>query len=314
MADADLAVAQTSQNTFINNEVLCSVQFFYSQLPKSDLTSILSEFYTHDEISAAKSVLFSSAKGACPPQVTRRGTNKRLTDMDDTTSLFALLDAKKVVLPTFTAVNLSRIPTTLACSPSVTASSTNPAVAALEASVQNIQKQMGVVLAKLDSMASSSSLRPSTCPSMVTASSIASGVYLGRSGFKFVAFGGTISAISGAGAKLAYGKRPSSDIVKVVPRMRSCFAGRLYINTSIEDLQGYLADAGIPNARCRRLAPKNGMQFTTAAFHVSCSSECRQFFYDESSWPEGSELRDWYYLAGFYVSGRGYSISRWRLK
>jgi len=44
---------------------------------------------------------------------------------------------------------------------------------------------------------------------------------------------------------------------------------------------------------CRKLINKDN-KFQTAAFMVSCDSSCSDIFYNESSWPAGCELRDWF--------------------
>ena len=38
---------------------------------------------------------------------------------------------------------------------------------------------------------------------------------------------------------------------------------------------------------------KNGRQYKTAAFVISCDAGSKDIFYDESIWPEVRELRDW---------------------
>ena len=94
---------------------------------------------------ATANTLFTTAKGADPDNVqkpvARRGVNKRYPDIDDTVTLFAVLDAKKVALPTFTAVNLTRIPT-IPCALRSSVNTVIPAVAALETSVQDLHKQL----------------------------------------------------------------------------------------------------------------------------------------------------------------------------
>ena len=65
-----LAICQAAGlNLYINNEVLCVLQFFYSQLSKSDLVTIAIEFYTTEGIATAKNTLFTTAKGAYPDNV-----------------------------------------------------------------------------------------------------------------------------------------------------------------------------------------------------------------------------------------------------
>ena len=76
------------------------------------------------------------------------------------------------------------------------------------------------------------------------------------------------------------------------PRRLTAFVGRLHIDTSEEELDGFLSAAGVIDPICKRLAAK-GKTFKTAAFRVSCDVCCRDTFYDESMWPAGCELRDW---------------------
>jgi hypothetical protein len=80
-----------------------------------------------------------------PQFVARKGVHKCRADTDDVISLFAMLDAKHVTLPTFTASNLARLPSFL---PSVAAEAlaNNPAVSALEEAVQDLQGHMAAVL------------------------------------------------------------------------------------------------------------------------------------------------------------------------
>jgi len=67
----------------------------------------------------------------------------------------------------------------------------------------------------------------------------------------------------------------------------------LDIETTEEALSTYLTDVGIKGVVCKKLKAKNGKQFHTAAFYVSCCCESKELFYNESCWPEGVELRDW---------------------
>jgi len=94
------------------------------------------------------------------------------------------------------------------------------------------------------------------------------------------------------------GKKATSEsdsAVKGVPRkaVLHAFVGRLRLETTEEDLTKYLTDVGVKGVMCKKLKAKNGKQFTTAAFHVSCCAESKALFFDENCWPEGAELRDW---------------------
>ena len=85
-----------------------------------------------------------------------------------------------------------------------------------------------------------------------------------------------------------------AESIKTVPRQIACFVGRLASDVSEKDLSDYLMNQGITDVYCRKLAPKTGMVFNTSAFKVSCSPDFAKLFYDETIWPDGVELRDWY--------------------
>ena len=91
------------------------------------------------------------------------------------------------------------------------------------------------------------------------------------------------------------GKRPAGDSVKAIKPPLTCFVGRLDPETTADDLKHYLEEVGIKDADCWKLQAKDGRLFKTAAFRVSCSEEFRDLLHDETTWPEGAELRDWVY-------------------
>jgi len=86
-----------------------------------------------------------------------------------------------------------------------------------------------------------------------------------------------------------------NQLIKAVPRKNivAAFVGRMSMNTKEEDLKSYLETAGIKDVICHKLKPKEGYQFKTSAFFVSCNVVSREMFWDSSNWPEGAELRDW---------------------
>ena len=85
----------------------------------------------------------------------------------------------------------------------------------------------------------------------------------------------------------------SADSVRAVPRRLTAVVGRLHIDTKEADLRDFLSSAGLSNPMCKKFVPKDGRTFRTAAFMVSADVSCRELFNDESTWPEGCELRDW---------------------
>jgi hypothetical protein len=237
-------------------------------------------------------------------------------DTEDIVTLFALMDAKKVLLPMFITINLAGLP------PIPTGTSTQPhpvnrAVVALQASVRELQKQMDTVLLKLDEI----KVGQTSVHSASTTAQSSKNAFVDY--FAPLADAtGVLNQITGQSKplqpswadhaarialnrqpfrpsptlqnKLIYGKGPVSSLVEAVPRQLICVAGRLDKERTAEDLQAYLVDAGIRDAVCRKLVPNNGMTFKTTAFRVSCGSQYKDLFCNESAWPEGCELRDWY--------------------
>jgi len=71
-------------------------------------------------------------------------------------------------------------------------------------------------------------------------------------------------------------------------------------STFRNDLTEMLSQAGVKVVSCRRLTQKPDAknQWSTAAFFVSCKVSCQDVFYNEATWQEGAELRDWYFKNG----------------
>jgi len=91
------------------------------------------------------------------------------------------------------------------------------------------------------------------------------------------------------------GSSKQGKMVKAVKRRLVAFAGRFDLDTSEDDLKQWLVNSGIKDVYCTRIKPKEGRKDQTAAFRVSCSEEYRDLFHNESSWPDGCELRDWFF-------------------
>ena len=66
------------------------------------------------------------------------------------------------------------------------------------------------------------------------------------------------------------GKRDEQDSIKGIPRCIHAFVSRLTKETTEDDLTGWLNNVGITSAKCRKIVPKDGRVFQSAAFQVSC--------------------------------------------
>jgi hypothetical protein len=302
-------------------EALCFVQNQFVKLARSDLLTTMIEFYTYEEVLIAKKLLFDFATSVntpnCPAFVDRKGNNKVKACVDDILTVYALLDVYKTKLPLYVAANPLRIPGL--------GHSTPNDVLALGTLVNELREQVAALTLKLEAVlingggagkpssggdGSSSGSQGSTSSSSAMSGSTSDS---STSLTDATSVGGT-SAQSGGWAKKAAslatalapftntvrrptskGKRPTSADVKTIARNLSCFCGRLTPDTTEAALKDYLAESGIHDAVCRKLVARNGLVFRTAAFQVSCSSEYYDLFYNEDSWPEGAELRDWYF-------------------
>jgi len=87
--------------------------------------------------------------------------------------------------------------------------------------------------------------------------------------------------------------------VKAIPRVPTlaAFVGHLDINTTETALSEMLQEAGVKVVKCTKLKAKPDAKYVwkTAAFFVSVEKASEDLFYTDSIWPEGAELRDWYF-------------------
>ena len=51
----------------------------------------------------------------------------------------------------------------------------------------------------------------------------------------------------------------------------------------------FLSRAKLANLMCKKLVPKDGLRYKTAAFMVLCDACSQEAFYNEENWPEGCE-------------------------
>ena len=271
-------------------------------------------------------------KGA-PRYIKRQaGDNKRKLECEDILNMFSFTEtAEQCVLPNFVAANLQRIPMvqpgdvdiySIAANFTTITSQFEVLSKRFDESVAVIDKQQGQidsVIKKLDALQSDKItgaciLSESDFPPLNASTSSSWNSVITQGNLKHSA-AMTNSApvnrteIAGLKAQLAgpqgthrtrtrlYGtKKAASTEVKTIPRRIVAFAGRLHEDTTVDDLTEFLTESGLKDVKCTKLNPPAGRTFKTAAFCVSCPAEANEhLFYNENVWPDGAELRDWYF-------------------
>ena len=316
------------------SEVLCFTCQNYRKIDKTTLLDTIAKFYHDDELYAAKIELNNYVSSlSAPPLVdgwskfvnkqglpiVRKSSDaamKRCADAEDLLQMLAILDVQQIKLPTFVAADLDRIPGTAGCSRPPDAM-LQPDTSKLNATVGELLRRFEVLEKRLQGPYLPHAVSTPSTPIAVTAEpslpavlTAADGCYHGVAAKASAP--STDSAVQGSWAAQASqlsstGMQPRKTLpvrvrgksthatVKAVPRYLTCFVGRISPDVTEEDLAEMLEEKGIVGVRCKKIEPKNGLTYSTAAFRVSCSVSYESIFYDESSWPEGAELRDWYF-------------------
>ena len=115
-----------------------------------------------------------------------------------------------------------------------------------------------------------------------------------KKSFASLAAGIAASTPSFSFKKIVRGQHQAAiSSIKVVPRELTCFVGRLDKDVTEQQLHGFLTGQGMKGVTCKKLVAKDGRNFHTSAFRVTCCIDSADLFYDESLWPAGVELRDW---------------------
>jgi len=304
MADAGL----------FRSELLCFIQNNFASTARSCLATCIKGFYDAEEISRAKSSLFDVAKSlnvdGLPRLKSRKGDNKAASDVDDILQLFEVLDSRQLTVPVFVAADLKRMP-------SLDPSSVD--VCSLAMIVDELRRQLVSVTARLDQMCAggggvvvpaATGLGPSAAvqsdwPSLVPTDVIASPPVAPPVIVSPAGAGAYANALVQGQPRLppsarkirVSGKRSTSSsdgkCIVAVQRRLTAFAGRLHESTTEKDMLEWMNNMGLSDARCKKLVPKDGRKFSTAAFRVSCAESSKDIFYNEDCWPLGCELRDW---------------------
>ena len=308
----------------IRSELLCYLQNNFDKCNKASLITTLSGFYEIDEIVSAKAKLFEVfddlrnaghvIDGKHRPIQRKVSDNKRRLDTEDLLNLYADLDAAKVPLPTFTAGNLRRIPpfepdATDFCSLAMTVRQLQSQVAVLQDGLSKVtagpanaaNSPVGglVDVPQSDNVSQIPTIVPDV--SGTTTADDSSGQPSWAATARADADKWTVqekktSSRPKPQVKIR-GSAVNSDKIKSVPRVLAAYVGRLQKETTQEELTEYLSNVGMRGVMCKKLVPKNGKVYNTAAFYVTCCAESKDLFYNEGCWPEGVEVRDWVYYS-----------------
>ena len=336
MAEANVNKGSEKCNKVLQiDELLCFLCNNLGKVPKTNLMSVVSNFYEVDEIVAAKKSLFSFADSlqldGLPRNIIRKaGDNKRRLDVDDIYNLMVQLDQLKVTLPVYVASDLTRIPPINPSEADVCALAVNMGHLRTEiSSMASLSSKVDTMMTQFDEFRKFVDEKLTQLPTTVSSSSVQLAAETAAGAQSTSVAGATWSSVAAAlrdaddkgtfelvtdkkrnrrasaqhqvlrnqvvpkmftGAKSAEGNK-----VVAVPRPLVAFVGRLHLDTTEQDLTEWLAEGGIHDVKCRKLTAKNGHIFKTAAFRVACDQKYSSLFYDESVWPAGCELRDWFF-------------------
>lgn len=140
-----------NSETIIVNELLCYVKNHIKDLTKLTIVTIITGFYTKDEISAAKTIFNtyvdtfrtdSNLKYPLPEVVSRRSYDKIVEDIIDN---WNTLEANQIQMPKYAALNLSRLP----AAQSASESNTKVHAELMETSMADLRQEVNQALTGL---------------------------------------------------------------------------------------------------------------------------------------------------------------------
>ena len=235
--------------------------------------------------------------------VTRRmndAVQRRRAEADDLIQMLMLLDVNKVSLPKFVISDPDRVPngtwSVATCDSSV--QDVSKLMMTMQDVVAKFTETMNTVMQKMDKLEArllygeSSAQDPLTdiqhhgksTTAAAPAQAIPHTVNLDECTAS-TSWAEQVKSLAEAAPKLMSHRKPtvrlrgqaSTTSVKGVPRQLTCFASRLHLDVTEEELETFLRDQGILDVKCRKLVAKDGRVFRTSAFRVSCSSRFESF-------------------------------------
>jgi len=311
------------------NEVLCVLSNNFGRLPRDTLASAFAEFYTEEEIGAAKKCLIDIAESLNPKVdelkriKPRQGDGKLRRDTDDVLLLYTVLDSKKCSFPRFLAADSNRIISMKefdACNVHARISELSSNVAELSSSIAKVVDSSSTVesliteIQSINQQLKSSQIDPT--PAELAGRVTGDSSTAGSSPWRTVLANGksVLTSLVPAAAtvrsdpvrdasassqrrKIVGAKSTASKIASSVSGEKSwhIFIGKLQKDTSESDLKEYLEDAGVSTIEIRKLKPANEYQEKSAAFRVSIALKCKDAVMNADLWPGNVVVRDWFF-------------------
>jgi hypothetical protein len=293
--------------SIVVSELLCYLQNNFKNYARDLVGVAIVGFFSEEEISAAKQCLYNEMELLKLEGMSRKKTRnpsdlRKELECEDLLNLFAFADASKCHMPTFVAANLQRLP-------SVTPGEV--AICIMAASVAALTAKLDALTNRMESMDCSNLVNLTkrldsfeaqlTQGTTLTAAAEVKNAAISETNLDVASAGMSWSSIVKKPVAVRVKGSAAQSAVKAVPRtprpkVVQAFVGRLHSDTTADELSRFLKDAGLEVISCRKLKPPNGKTFSTVAFFVECADteDGVRFFYDESTWPAGAELRDWY--------------------
>lgn len=313
---------------FIVNEVLCVLHNNFGKIPRSNIVSVFSEFYTEDEISGSKKILLDAADSLSPKpdelkniRKMRVGDGRKARETEDLLQLYSLLDVRKHSLPTFYAADTSRVPTLRDFDVCKVAAD----ITQIKEKLSDVNGNVSALLEWSVSASVAQSSRQQPVPSQTSSPSgdnataeNAYGRFPSTSSFRDVLQGGI------GGSRVQEGSTVRNDWVQVVnnktrrkivganksvhigantevksqlttskPKAWHLFVGKLHKDVNEEEVKEFLAEKNIEVTEVRKLEAKQTWQEAFSAFKVCVNIKFKDVVMNEDVWPEEADVRDW---------------------
>ena len=269
------------------------------------MITTINGFYEEKEILEAKALLFNTVKKMnitddVPRMKKRQGEAKCRADVEDIISMFDFLDTKQLQLPVeFVAKNLQRIPMVTPSDVDVFKLAEN--VKCLTEQMKDMQQVMNTVaqmqnfqavhntsgsqdVTKLSTESQSSATRSMSFAEIMAQQEEAEKTW----------FVNKKKLISQKPLKKITGTKKDSE-VKAVESSVHLFVGSLKPETGEKELTGMLVSQWLEVIACSLLPKKAEWQKHYAAFRVVIRTAHKENIFKEDIWPEGAEVREWYF-------------------